>query len=97
MPDVAGYQYILDLFFEVLGPYMGGIEPLSLQEIKAWCDISGVYLAPWEAVAIRNMSRAYVVQFNRSNNSNEPPPYYEATRAVDIGAKLRRAAQQNGN
>lgn len=97
MPNVAGDQYILDLYLEIVGPYMGGLEPLTLQEIGAWCEFSGVSLSPWEAVTIRNMSRAYVVQFNRSNGTSEPAPYYRQTHKVDIGSKLDLMARRNGN
>lgn len=94
MPDVAGLTHIVHLFLEIIGPYMGGLEALSMSEIKAWSELSGVELTPWEAVTIRNMSRAYVVQFNRSNDSMEAPPYYEDTGQVDVSAKFKALAQR---
>lgn len=94
MPDVAGLTPIVDLFIEMMGPYMGGLEVLTLQEIKAWCDLSGITLTPWEATTIRNMSRSYVVQFNRSNGTMESPPYYHDAGKVDVSAKFKALAQR---
>ena len=39
----------------------GGMDvvPLSSLEIKAWCDMMGETLSPWEFRALRHMSRAY--------------------------------------
>lgn len=93
MPDVAGFRYLIDLMLDVVGPN-GGLLQLDMQEIKAWCELSGVELTPWEASTIRNMSRAYVVQFNRSNDSMESPPYYEDGGTVDVSAKFKALAQR---
>lgn len=91
MPDVAGFRYVVDLMFDVVG-HNGGLIQLDMQEIEAWSHMSGIDLTAWEASTIRNMSRAYVVQFNRSNDSMESPPYYEDSGKVDVSAKFKALA-----
>lgn len=49
--------------------------PLSFQEIRTWCDFTGVELTPWEAETLRVLSEAYVVQLNNSRDVNCEPPH----------------------
>jgi hypothetical protein len=50
--------------------------PLSWSEIKAWQDLTGTDVEFWEAQLIRNLSVAYVAQYNLARDMNCAPPWY---------------------
>lgn len=52
-----------------------GMESLSFREIQAWCDTTSTVLQPWESLALRELSTAYVVQYRESENPAAPAPY----------------------
>jgi hypothetical protein len=58
-------HYVWQWYMELAvsrGAGMTGPEPIRWQEIKAWCELTGVRLEQWELRAIRAIDRA----FNRS-------------------------------
>jgi hypothetical protein len=76
LPEVR-LQYLI-AWFEDVGPAMGGgmgPAPLSHAEIRAWQQNVGLAITPWEARALREMSRAYVGQLAISDAVDCPPPY----------------------
>lgn len=52
------------------------IMPLTWCEIKAWQDLSGSSLEFWESQLLREMSVAYVAQYNKSQEMSCAPPWY---------------------
>lgn len=76
LPEVT-LQYLVT-WFEDVGPAMSGgmgSAPLSHSEIRAWQDNMGLAITPWEARALRELSRAYVGQAAISDAPECPPPY----------------------
>lgn len=39
---------------------MSGPNPITYQEIKAWCELTGVVLSPWEVNAIKRLDAVYM-------------------------------------
>lgn len=59
----AGAEYLLEWFWDVSkgrGEGFSGPMPLSSGEIKAWAELSGLELDPWEFRVIRTMDRAFL-------------------------------------
>lgn len=52
-----------------------GASPLSWREIRAWQELTGVELTPWEARLIRHLSTAYLAESRRGESENCPPPW----------------------
>lgn len=73
-----------------IGLYMAGgmdVVPLSAQEVRAWCEMMGETLSPWEFRTLRLMSQSYV-----SGLKSEKAPY--AT--LDCKLALASAAMMDG-
>jgi hypothetical protein len=49
-----------------------GAAPISSQEVKAWCDMMGETLSPWEFRMVRAMSRAYCNGISAKSAPHEP-------------------------
>lgn len=67
-----------------------GPAPLSCTELLAWCQGTGLTLAPWEFCAIRAASRAFVAQLS---NKDDAPPYGDPDALTDpdvVDDKLER-------
>ena len=64
-----------------------GIAPLSWQTINAWKDAMGVDLKPDEALLIRHLSKAYVGQYQKSKNPNQPSPVVVEVKDNDLVAQ----------
>ena len=54
-----------------------GFSPLSWVELLAWQDATGVSLDPFEAQAVRDLSLAYVDQYERGKAATCPPPWID--------------------
>lgn len=54
---------------------MSGPQPIAWQELSAWAEASGVDLAPWEAEALMDASRAYVGEYSATDGVQVPPPW----------------------
>jgi hypothetical protein len=39
---------------------MSGPNPISYDIIKAWCDITGVDLSPWEVTIIKSLDNLWI-------------------------------------
>jgi len=57
------------------------LKPVTFEEIRAWLDLTGSNLTPWEAETLRVLSEAYVVQLAKSHSPDSQPPY--DARSVD--------------
>lgn len=59
----GGSEYLLGWFWDLSrgrGQGYSGPLPLAAQEVKAWADLSGVDLEPWEFRAIRMMDMSFL-------------------------------------
>jgi hypothetical protein len=70
-------MYMVDYLFSC-GPVLSGAmgaSPLTHQEIYAWQHNLHVDLCPWEANALREMSRQYLSELLQSDKHDSPPPW----------------------
>jgi hypothetical protein len=93
--DVCGYLvgYLLEA-----GPAMSGgmgPVPLTASEIRAWSQITGRPLQPWEASWMLRLSREYVGQFAASDRPDSIAPWrdhpYFEERAQVVANHVRGA------
>ena len=76
MPSVD-LPYLIGYLFDV-GPTMAGAmgdAPLSYGELQSWQHLSGVDLTPWEVRLMRKLSTDYLVQLQKSEKPECPPPF----------------------
>lgn len=69
-----------------------GESPLSYQDLRAWEQISGVELMPWEAKLLRSLSTDYLIERQRAEELNRPAPYTGVK--DDVAAKRALVAGQ---
>ena len=75
MPQIKNYLYLLD-YTKDMGLYSSGgmgIIPLSYVEIKAYRDLMGLNLTPFEVSTIRDISIAYTSQYNNNYSDTVAP------------------------
>lgn len=73
--------YLVGYLFEV-GPAVAGQE-LTHVELRAWQENSGVQLDDFGALALKQMSRAYLGQYHAAQKPDCPYPAVEALDLVD--------------
>lgn len=99
-PTVDGCEYLVNYLFEV-GPGSGE-GALTFLEIEAWCSLTGRELQPWEVLALRRLSGAYVSEAFDATEKDRPAPLFvpsEMSReevADKIGGILSRWERQDG-
>lgn len=98
-PPVA-HDYLVRWWLEI-GPTLPagvGESPLPLRYIADEMDVLGVAVGPWEAQAIRSMSRAFINGRQEARKPSCPPPYaVDAPEdAVDAGFKAFAAFGRAG-
>lgn len=70
LPDVGAFSYLVDWFAELRLTY-------GYQEIKAWSDLTGTVLEPWEVKELIGLTSVYnrsVIEY-RAKKYNLHPPY----------------------
>jgi hypothetical protein len=93
MPEVGEAAYLIGYWHDlglVSAGAMSGVV-LSAAEIAAWREGLAIELSPWEFMAIREMSRAYLSQSRESEKEECPPPYGEVVKEFDrdvVGSKI---------
>jgi hypothetical protein len=87
-PDCCA-NHILSLFFEsgMASSGMGGMESLTWKDILAWIDCTQRELTLWETHLIRDMSVAYVGEYNLASDPNHPEPYSIVVTTEAVRAK----------
>jgi hypothetical protein len=94
-PPLVAADHLIGYLFSV-GPTAGG-EPLTFQEIRAWVDLTGHSLSPWEAETLRTLSAAYASEHFQASDPDRPAPYrstpFQAIKPSrdDVGARLTAA------
>jgi hypothetical protein len=76
MPSIEQGKYLVDLLFR-WGPGKSG-GPLDAPDIKAWCDLEGMELHPWETLIVHRLSQAYVAEMQQAMKHDAPPPWPDA-------------------
>lgn len=77
LPEIDGAEYMVSLLHEA-GLMSGtgmGIIPLTWQEIEAWLRTTELRLSIWEKLTIKEMSEAYVSEFNKASTKDATAPY----------------------
>lgn len=103
MPPVdQAISYLISHLYEV-GPAMQGAAgsiPVTFTEFRAWMDLTGVELRPWEVRILRRLSGAYLSELYEAEKPDRPAPWtneWEAsgpsTAADGMKAAIRRLAE----
>lgn len=82
MPPIEEAGYLLGYLFEV-GPTMaaGGYPgPVTHEELRAWMDLTGIELQPWEVRFLRRLSHEYLAESRKAEKRDCPAPW----RAGDV-------------
>lgn len=89
--------YIVQWLLEI-GPTLAagmGSGPIEWRDIAAWQGVNGVEMLPWEAAALRLMSKAYLMQFHDSEKPDCPAPWSVRVPSADhreaVARKVRNA------
>ena len=85
LPRVDGAAYLVAYLWDI-GPTMVagmGLGPLTHEEIRAWQSNTGVWLQPWEARILRQLSMDYIVQMRDAEKADCAPPWSAVARAID--------------
>ena len=60
-PDVASHLWATFIELHDGRTYgMSGPNPISYDIIKAWCDLTGVDLSPWEVTIIKSLDNLWI-------------------------------------
>lgn len=79
-PDIAPFDYLVDLLSEI------GPTEIDWVNLKAWQDLTGIYLDYWETSMIKNLSILFSNKFQEYNDSNISSPYRDID-APSVDAK----------
>ena len=67
-PDIASHIWVTFNELSAGRTYgMSGPNPLSWEGIKAWVDLNGIVLTPWELETIKALDMAWVRSVNEDN------------------------------
>jgi hypothetical protein len=85
LPKIEGAEYLVSLLHEAgLCSATGmGIFPLPWQEIESWLEVTGLELSTWEKLMIKEMSEAYVGEYNQASAKDRPAPYTYVEETID--------------
>jgi len=80
MPQIGAGAHLLEILFEV-GPAkpvgMGGQVGIDETDLAAWQTNQCIALTPWEAKAIRALSREYAYMLGQASEASCPPPWVD--------------------
>lgn len=101
LPDVGEGAYIVGMVHEagLVSSSGMGVVPLSWQEIDAWIRVTESVPQLWERLLIRELSEAYVAEFNQASEKGRESPWsppveeVESVR-VDVAERLLSFARQ---
>lgn len=78
MPPLGAGAYLIEILFEI-GPAkpsgFGGSSAIDEVDLASWMANQNVKLTPWEAKAIRQLSREYAAMLADAVEPNTPPPW----------------------
>lgn len=80
MPHIEAGAHLLEILFEV-GPAkssgMGSQIGIDEIDLVAWQYNQGISLTPWEAKAIRTLSKEYAYMLGQASDAHCPPPWVD--------------------
>lgn len=77
MPPVDAAGYLIGHLFEI-GPTLAagmGAAPITHVEMRAWQDVTGIALQPWEIRILRRLSADYLDESHQAEKADYPPPW----------------------
>lgn len=89
MPEIDA-PHIVEYLFDV-GPAVNtgmGAVSLRSEHLIPWEQETGIELQPWEARFLRRLSVDYLVQAQKSEKIDCPPPYGFAERRAMVAEKI---------
>lgn len=96
MPPLSGGHHLVDWLHQagtVNSGAMGGFSALAWTELRAWSQLCGIELQPWEAETIMLLSRTYASMFAEAADPHCPAPYtpevIEAEAVEAVGDKIK--------
>src|SRR5210317_886346 len=67
-PDIASHLWTTFLQLHDGRTYgMSGPNPISYDIIKAWCDLTGITLSPWEIETIKSLDNLWIKTIGEEN------------------------------
>jgi hypothetical protein len=92
LPELECGGYLVGYLFEI-GPTVPagmGAGPISFEEIRAWQELTGISLNPWEARTLRRLSNDYLSESYNATKPDRPAPWKpEDMEPVDLLATAR--------
>lgn len=96
MPPVGAAEYLISYLWEV-GPTMvaGGYPgPVTHEELRAWMDLTGIELEPWEVRFLRRLSGEYLAQSHKAERLDcQAPARERGEYAADLSAVAKSLQQ----
>ena len=89
MPPVT-HRYLIGWWLEIGPTVMAGMGegPIGWQDIEAWQRLTANRLEPWEALALRRLSRDYLNQQHEARRPDCAPPYTEVESIAEVRDKV---------
>jgi hypothetical protein len=67
-PDIASHLWTTFLQLHDGRTYgMSGPNPISYDIIKAWCDLTGITLSPWEIETVKSLDNLWIKTIGEEN------------------------------
>ena len=63
---------------------MNGVIPIDNREIESWINLNGVEITHWEARMLRELSKTYCAQYNRSKDLECEEPFATEVDLVSV-------------
>jgi hypothetical protein len=95
MPPAGDAEYLIGYLWEV-GPTLmlgGHAGPITHEELRAWVDLTGFELEPWEVRFIRRLSGEYLHEAYRATKRDCPAPVRQENSARDLAAVAKSLQQ----
>lgn len=99
MPDVESQYhagYLVSLLFEAGLMSINGMSPVPISwlEIDAWLRVTGMQLATWEILLLKQMSEVYVAE-RCETDKDRPAPYRKRDLEEDEIVEQRNKVETN--
>jgi hypothetical protein len=95
MPPIDSASYLISYLFEI-GPTVAagmGAGPITHEELRAWMDLIGIELQPWEVRFLRRLSRDYLSESHQAEKPDRPAPWQPEDRSQEereaVARKIR--------
>ena len=89
LPPIT-HRYLVQWWLEIGPTVMAGMRegPVGFSEIAAWQQLTGNMLAPWEAQAIRRISREFLSQQHEARKPFCPSPSAASEEHVQVRGRV---------